>query len=148
MGYPVRDCVCVSPEQLAEAFEREEAALSRKVFSAGVLARMYEGRGLRSAAKCGRERTCVDGVQVLDGDGRMVLVRSPSISRVVCSSLYDYDRALNVARASGLHRCMKREQRVYANLGFGAQRKMLNTFPFTRRERDRKERKWAGRCFR
>lgn len=74
--YIVRDGLCVSLEQLTEAFERAEAALTVEELSGGVRAWFSRGKGLASFQKCLRERKCLDGVLVLDGGARRVFVKS------------------------------------------------------------------------
>lgn len=56
-----------------------------------------------------------------------------------CSSLNDYDRALNVARASNREKWAKRQEKVYASPESGAQRKMLNTTVLILGNRDGRE---------
>lgn len=60
--------------------ERAPAALTLKELFDGVLTRMRGEEGLAPTTKCVRERVWVVGVQVSDGDVRMVFVKSGFIS--------------------------------------------------------------------
>lgn len=83
--------------------------------------------------------TCVDG------DVRIVFMKSESISGDFYLSLDEYDRAFYVVGASSVQGCVKREQRVFASLEFEVQREMLNEFVLIRREKIRKEHFWVGK---
>lgn len=50
----------------------------------------------------------VEGECVLDGNRRMVSVKARFISGCFCPNLDEYDRALNVNRASKANSCEKR----------------------------------------
>lgn len=68
-GNFVRDGVCGFPKQLKESFWSSEVALTLAELLAKVLAGLRQRKDLASFAKCGRERTCVDGVRVSEEDG-------------------------------------------------------------------------------
>lgn len=127
-GYLVRNGVCVSIKQLAKAVERAEAALDLESLVCRVLAWLCKWDLLASFAKCVREWMCVDGLRVIDGNVRMVFVKSSFIPEGCLSSLHDYDRALNIVRASTVEGFAKHERRVYADLESGARRKLLKGF--------------------
>lgn len=71
---------CVSLDQLEEAADRPEAALSPKQLFDEMLAGLCRGKGLVSSARCVRERMSVDGIRVFDGDVRVVFVRTGFVS--------------------------------------------------------------------
>lgn len=130
-GYLVRDRVCFSLEQLAQAVETAKAVLTLEESSGGVLAGLRREERLGPFARCVRDRMRMDGVGVFDGDVRKMFVKSEFLRGGFCLSLGDYHKALNVIRASCEERCVEYEQRVYVNLELGALRKMLNSFVFT-----------------
>lgn len=114
-------------------------ALTAEEFSSRVLAWLRGGEKLASFAKCVKELMCVDGGHVLDGNVRVLFVKSGFISRGFFSSLDDYDRALNVLRALSVEESVKVEQRVYASPEFGAQRKLSNSSVLIPEKRDGRE---------
>lgn len=79
-GNLVRNGLRVPVEQLAEAVEKPEAALTLEKLFGGVLAGLRGGAGLASFKKCVRGSTFVDEVRVFGGDVRIVFVKVRSIS--------------------------------------------------------------------
>lgn len=63
-AYLLPNGVCVSLEQLGEAVQRAEAALTVEELFSGVLVGWPGGKGLKFFTKCVRERMCVAGVRV------------------------------------------------------------------------------------
>lgn len=64
-----------------------------------VLCELFSGELLASFVRSVKERMCLDGVPVSDGDVRMVFVMSALISGGFCSCLDDYDGTLSIPRA-------------------------------------------------
>lgn len=60
-----------------------------------------------------------------------------------CLSLNEHDRASNAVRASGVKRCVRREQIVSASLQFGTQKKILNSYVLFLRKRTERDELWA-----
>lgn len=135
----------MSLEQLAETVKRAEEALTVEAFIGGVLCGLRERKRLAPFTMCVREGMCVNGGRLIDGEVRMLFVKSGFINGGFCPRIDDYDRALNETRASSVKGCVKREQRVYANPDFEVGRTMLHRFVLIQRERTRKEEVWAGR---
>lgn len=104
----------MSVAQLAESFERAEAALSPKEPLSSVLAWMRGGERLALFGECLRDRMFVEAVRGFDRDVRMGFVKQGSIGGGFCLIFCYYDRALNVRKACNVKRCVEREQRVYA----------------------------------
>lgn len=138
-GVPYAKWVCVLRKQLPETVERAKAARSSEKFFGGVLTGLCKGRKVASLERCLGERTGVSGVLVSDRDVPMVLMKLGFISKGFCYSLEDYDRALNVAKASRAAQCVEHEHIDYANSEFEAQRKMSDSFVRLREERDGRE---------
>lgn len=86
-------------KQLAEAVDRAEAARTVEELLGEVLARLSGGKWVASLRKFLRERMRVERVHVFDGSVRVVSVKSGFIAGNFCSSLDDYDRALNAIGA-------------------------------------------------
>lgn len=81
--------MCISLEQLAEIFERKEAALPLKEFFYEALAELSGEKRLAPFANRVRKRMCMKEVLLFDGDTRMVFEKSGLMSRVCCFILGD-----------------------------------------------------------
>lgn len=73
-----------------------------ETLSDGVLTGLRGNEGLPSSATCVRECMCVNGVRVYDWDVRTVFVESVFVRGDSCSSLDDYNRALNSTRTASV----------------------------------------------
>lgn len=82
-----------------EGVERTEASVSDERSPERVLSEPLDRKWLAFFVECLRERMCVDGVGVLDGNVRIVFAKSGTISGGFRLSLDDYDAASIVLRA-------------------------------------------------
>lgn len=77
----------------------------------------------------------------------MVFADSRLTTGVFCSSLHDYDEALNLAEASKCEGCMQYEQNIYASLGFGSQKNQIRSFGLVPEERTGGKNSTLGKCY-
>lgn len=85
-GHLVRDRVCLSLAQVSEGVEKAGAAVPLGRSLAGVLVTLSKKKGLASFVNGVRERVCVDGVSVFNGDVRMQFVKPRFIDGGLCNS--------------------------------------------------------------
>lgn len=95
-GYLVPDGVCLFLGQVSERVERAGAAMPVERLLATVLGELSTAKWLVSFANCVREWIFEDEVRLLDGDGRVMFVKSGFISREFCSSLESNEGVWNV----------------------------------------------------
>lgn len=92
----------MSLQQLAEAVEKAEAALTVKQLFRGVVAMLCGEGELASFPKCAREHICIDGIHVFSGDEAMVFAKSGFVSEGFRPTSAEYEKAVSVIRASGV----------------------------------------------
>lgn len=92
-----------------------------------------------------RERNCVDGVGLFDGNVRMVFMKSVFVGTGFCLRYDTCDRASDVIREPNVERCVKREYRPDKDSESGVQRKLLHSFLHMRVETDGRKEVGAGR---
>lgn len=85
------------------------------------------------------------GVRVFDGDVRTVFVRSGFINGDFFLSLKNYDRSLNVVKASNFEHCLQHDQNFCARLKFEAQRKLLYSSVPLQEKRNGRDQASAGK---
>lgn len=110
----LRDGVCLSLEQLEEVDEKAEAVLSLKQLFSGVLTGLRANEMSASFPRCVRKRICAVVARCLCANMRMVVVSSSMISGGFYHSSGDYNKTLNIVRASSMKERVKYEQKAQA----------------------------------
>lgn len=82
----------------------------------------------------------VQGRHIYDGDTRVKSVKSGFVSEGFCSTSRDYDRSGNRINISETRGCVFHEHYVNAIQGFGAERKMIDSFVLMRDEYEEQKR--------
>lgn len=126
--YLVRDRVYFFLGQASEEVQKAEATAPLEPSLGRIFGELFSTGWSRFFPKTLTERLCSDEVGVVDGDVRLMFVRSGLITGGFCSNLGEYDGALNILRVWPTERCVLREHRVYDDQNFRAQKKLLNSF--------------------
>lgn len=105
-GHLVHGVVCFILGRVSEYIERVQAAMPAERSPGRAPREMVSVKCLALFVSCVRECVCLNGVRVLDGDVRMVCVRSGFRSEGYLFSWDGYPGALNVLRAWGTERCV------------------------------------------
>lgn len=138
----MRDQMCSFYEQMSKWVEKAKTAVPKERSSAYMIDKLFIGKCLAPFVGCVKKRMGMGGLRVLHEDVHKSLLKSRIISVEFCSSLDDYNRALNFCRGWRTAANVLRWQSVYVGQESGAQKQLSSSAVTIRGESDGKKEVW------